>query len=211
MTKISKPQNLNTRAIASHIVGWFEHQHFELKISHENNNFYISARKTNAIRVALSANHAIIVGIQCEGNGTTIEVKQGSWETKIISNAVWLALTVGTNLLIAGWSLILQKDLENYIETTIFSDPIVLDPNAPVPFHQPSKSTTTNFMPERPLSNALESTASAVSKIGRDIANTTKKIIAKIVEKPKSNFCVKCGKKRQKDAKFCSNCGETFE
>jgi hypothetical protein len=219
MTKISSPLYLNSKAIASQILAWLEQQHFEVKLSKLEDDYYITARKTNALRVVLIADHALIVGIRrgssgssgsSETTGTIIEVKQGPWETKIISNAVWLALTGGTNLLIAGWSFILQKHLENYIESKILTAAEVLDPNYPIPDPHPSMHPTSH-LPAKPLTNALESTVSAISKIGKDISRSASKLMSQIKDKPKPLHCTRCGEIRQKDAKFCSNCGENFK
>ncbi len=210
MTIIQSPQLLNIKALASKILAWFEKQHFEVKITHLQNDYFITARKTNAIRVAISADHAIIVGIRQVNSGTTIEVKQGSWETKILSNAIWFALTGGTNLFIAGWSLVLQKDLENYIETMIKSAPDVLNPHLSVPEPVPSVLSPASHIPNTPITNAFESTKSAISKVGKDLSKSATKLFNRAKNTPKAKYCANCGEPRESGSKFCTKCGKPF-
>jgi len=48
-----------------------------------------------------------------------VEVRQGSWQTNAISNAAWFVVTGGMNLAISGWSIVIQKDLENHIKKVL--------------------------------------------------------------------------------------------
>ncbi len=76
-----------------------------------------SRRKGSAVRAVLGADRALEVEVRHAGSQTIADVRQGSWKTNIVSNAVWLVATGGMNLAVSGWSVIIQKDLESYIRS----------------------------------------------------------------------------------------------
>ena len=115
MAEIVSYNKLNNRDVAKQIKNWFDQRKFETKAIEENGTYAIKARKSSGLRSFLGADRAIEVGIRTINEETHVEVRQGSWKTNMISNAAWLVVTGGMNLAISGWSLVIQKELENYI------------------------------------------------------------------------------------------------
>lgn len=106
---------LDNREIAKQIKKWFDQKGFETKAIEQDESYAVRARKSGGFRAIVGADRAIEVGIHTLGDETQVDVRQGSWKTNAISNAAWLVVTGGMNLAISGWSIVIQKDLENHI------------------------------------------------------------------------------------------------
>ena len=119
MAIIIHPQEIDNREVARQIKNWFDQKSFETKVIQGNNSYAIKARKKNKLRAVVGADRAIEVAIRTTDGETQVEVRQGSWKTNAISNAAWLVVTGGMNLAISGWSIMIQKDLENYIRKVL--------------------------------------------------------------------------------------------
>lgn len=115
MATIAHLGKLNNREIAKEIKKWFDQKGFETKAIEQNGSYTVKARKGGGLRAIVGADRAIEVGIRTFEDDTQVDVRQGSWKTNAISNAAWFVVTGGMNLAISGWSLVIQKDLENYI------------------------------------------------------------------------------------------------
>lgn len=113
----SKPLDLNE--MARQIQDWFEQRHFENKLLEDNGAYIVKARKSSKWRAVLGADRALNVILGHENGGTKVMVKQGDWTTNIVSNTIWLVATGGTNILISGWSFVLQKQLQSYIQSLL--------------------------------------------------------------------------------------------
>ena len=115
MAEIVSNKKLNNHEVAKQIKSWFDQRNFESKAIEENGTYAVKARKSSGLRSFLGADRAIEVNIKTIKEETHVEVRQGSWKTNVISNAAWLVVTGGMNLAISGWSLVIQKELENFI------------------------------------------------------------------------------------------------
>ena len=116
MMTCSKP--LDPHNIARRVQGWFDDRNFESKMLRDEGAYIVKARKSSKWRAVMGADRAlnVIIGHN-ESGGTQVEVKQGDWTTNIVSNAAWLLVTGGANMAISGWSFVLQKQLQNYIQS----------------------------------------------------------------------------------------------
>jgi hypothetical protein len=119
MALIVHSQEIDNREVARQIKNWFDQKSFETKVIQGNNSYAIKARKKSKLRAVVGADRAIEVAIRTTDGETQVEVRQGSWKTNAISNAAWLVVTGGMNLAISGWSIMIQKDLENYIRKVL--------------------------------------------------------------------------------------------
>ena len=117
MATITHPSRLDTRKAAKAIRDWLDQKGFETKALEAQGAYTIKARKGSAFRAVLGADRALEVEVRHAGCQTIADVRQGSWKTNIVSNAVWLVATGGMNLAVSGWSVVIQKDLESYIRT----------------------------------------------------------------------------------------------
>ena len=117
MATITHPSRLDTRKAAKAIRDWLDQKGFETKALEAQGAYTIKARKGSAVRAVLGADRALEVEVRHAGYQTIADVRQGSWKTNIVSNAVWLVATGGMNLAVSGWSVIIQKDLESYIRS----------------------------------------------------------------------------------------------
>ena len=115
MATITYPKILDTREIAKQVKKWFDQKKFETKAIEQDESYAIKARKKGGLRALVGADRAIEVSVRAVNGETHVEVRQGSWKTNVISNAAWLVVTGGMNLAISGWSVVIQKELENYI------------------------------------------------------------------------------------------------
>ncbi len=119
MSVVTQPGQLDTREIAKKIKGWLDGKGFETKALEAEGAYIVKARKGNILRAAVGADRAIEIDVRHLNGETQVSVRQGSWKTNIISNAAWLLVTGGANLLISGWSLVIQRDLEAFIRETL--------------------------------------------------------------------------------------------
>lgn len=110
---------LDNREIAKQIKNWFDQKGFETKAIEQDGSYTVKARKSSGFRAMVGADRAIEIGIRTSGDETQLDVRQGSWKTNAISNAAWLVVTGGMNLVISGWSIVIQKDLENHIRNIL--------------------------------------------------------------------------------------------
>ena len=118
MATLTASKQLDLCHIAGQVQAWFEQRHFENKLLEDNGMYVVKARKSSKWRAVMGADRAlnVIIGHSDTG-GTQVEVKQGDWTTNIVSNAAWLVVTGGANMAISGWSFVLQKQLQNYIQS----------------------------------------------------------------------------------------------
>jgi len=119
MAAIVHPGKLDNREVAKKIKNWLNQKGFETKAIEQDGTYAIKARKSSSLRAIVGADRAIEVGVRTSGDETRIDVRQGSWKTNAISNAAWLIVTGGMNLAISGWSIVIQKELENYIRKVL--------------------------------------------------------------------------------------------
>lgn len=117
MTAISSTTPADLREVARRIHGWLESKGFEVRGLQAGEGFVIKARKASTLRAIVGADRALEIGVQPRGALVDVEIRQGSWKTNAVSNAVWLVATGGMNLAISGWSLVIQKDLEHYVRS----------------------------------------------------------------------------------------------
>ncbi|MCP4106951.1 MAG: hypothetical protein GY749_15670 [Desulfobacteraceae bacterium] len=117
MSAIECAKPLDLSDIAWRIKQWFDEKKFENKVLEDNGSYIVKARKSSIWRAVMGADRAINIIIEhSENSGTLVNVKQGDWTTNIVSNAVWFVFTGGANLAFSGWSFVLQKQLEKYIQ-----------------------------------------------------------------------------------------------
>jgi hypothetical protein len=115
MATISSPSLLDTREVAKAVKTWFDKREFETRAEQTADVIAVKARKKSTFRAVVAADRAIEVTVRHVGTETQVDVRQGSWKTNIVSNTVWFVATGGAGLLISGWSVVIQKDLENHI------------------------------------------------------------------------------------------------
>src|SRR5262245_29354453 len=115
MATITYPQALDLDPLARSVRRWFKERGFETKRECLADQYVVKARKSSVWRALLAADRAINVSMSVTGDRTEVIVSQGDWTTNLVSNAAWFALTGGTNLLISGWSVVIQKQLEAHI------------------------------------------------------------------------------------------------
>lgn len=115
MATIVHPGKVENREVAKRIKYWLTEKGFETKAIEQDGLYAVKARKSSGLRTIVGADRAIEVAIRTLGDETQVDVRQGSWKTNAISNVAWLVVTGGMNLAISGWSIVIQKDLENYI------------------------------------------------------------------------------------------------
>jgi hypothetical protein len=119
MALITCPLLVDTREVAKRLKEWLEAKGFETKALESSGSYIVKARKASAFRVIVGADRALEVGVRQWNGETQVEVRQGSWKTNIVSNAAWLVVTSGMNLLISGWSVVIQKDLEAFSRSVL--------------------------------------------------------------------------------------------
>jgi hypothetical protein len=115
MALLSSRVPLDTREVAKRIKDWLDKKGFETKAEISGDVYTVKARKASGLRAVVGADRALEVVVQVASGETQVDVRQGSWKTNIISNAAWFVATGGANLLISGWSVVIQKDLENFV------------------------------------------------------------------------------------------------
>jgi len=115
MAVLSCAGQLDNREIAKKIKQWLEKKKFETKAFESGGEYVLKARKKGVLRATVGADRALEIGVRHNENQTEVNVRQGSWKTNAVSNAAWFVVTGSANLLISGWSIVIQKDLENYI------------------------------------------------------------------------------------------------
>jgi hypothetical protein len=119
MTLIASPALIDTRQVAKRIKEWLEGKGFETKALESSGSYTVKARKSGVFRSVVGADRAMEISIRQWNGETQVEVRQGSWKTNIVSNAAWLVATGGMNLLISGWSVVIQKDLEAFVRSVL--------------------------------------------------------------------------------------------
>jgi len=119
MATIVLHKKLDNREVAKQIKNWFDKRNFQTKAIEQDGAYAIKARKSSGLRSFVGADRAIEVSICTLNEETHVEVRQGSWKTNVISNAAWLVVTGGMNLAFSGWSIVIQKELENYIRQVL--------------------------------------------------------------------------------------------
>lgn len=115
MAILKADKQLENKFLARKIKNWFTLKNFETKALFKDDTYLIKAKKSSGLRTFVGADRAIEVLINIQEGKTSVEVRQGSWKKNIVSNAAWLVVTGGMNLAISGWSVVIQKDLENFI------------------------------------------------------------------------------------------------
>jgi hypothetical protein len=117
MATITHPSLVDTRKVAKAIKDWLDLKGFETKALEASGTYTVKARKASVLRAVFGADRALEVEVRQTGDQTIADIRQGSWKTNIISNAVWLVATGGMNLAISGWSVVIQKELESHIRS----------------------------------------------------------------------------------------------
>jgi hypothetical protein len=119
MALIASPALVDTREVARRIKAWLINNGFETKAYESGDSFIVKARKASTLRAIVGADRALEVGVRHWNGETQVDVRQGSWKTNAVSNAAWLVVTGGANLLISGWSLVVQKELETFVRSVL--------------------------------------------------------------------------------------------
>ena len=119
MAIITHPSLVDTRQVAKRIKEWLEAKGFETKALETGSSYVVKARKASKFRAIVGADRALEIGVRQTEGETQVDVRQGSWKTNAISNAAWLVATGGMNLLISGWSVVVQKELETFVRTIL--------------------------------------------------------------------------------------------
>jgi|ERR1700730_2311310 hypothetical protein len=119
MSVITHPGQIDIREVAKTIKAWLDSKGFETKALQTEGAYIIKARKASGLRAIVGADRALKIEVRNLNNETQVGLRQGSWKTNIISNAAWLIVTGGANLLISGWSLVIQKELEAFVRETL--------------------------------------------------------------------------------------------
>jgi hypothetical protein len=117
MSTLTSPNLIDTREVAKRIKKWVDDRGFETKALESNGAYIVKARKASGLRAVIGADRALEISVRHADGATHVDVRQGSWKTNAVSNAVWLVATGGANLLISGWSIVVQKDLEGYVKS----------------------------------------------------------------------------------------------
>jgi phage anti-repressor protein len=112
---IESPVPVDSREVAKQVKAWFDERSFETKAEQSGDVIVVKARKKSTFRAIVAADRAIEVAVRNTEYATHVDVRQGSWKTNIVSNTVWFVATGGAGLLISGWSLVIQRDLESHI------------------------------------------------------------------------------------------------
>jgi hypothetical protein len=119
MALMTCPARVDTREVGTRLKEWVEAKRFEMKALESSGSYIVKARKASTFRSIVGADHALEIGVR-QGNGETqVEVRQGSWKPNIVSHAAWLVVTGGMNLLISGWSVVIQQDLEAFSRSVL--------------------------------------------------------------------------------------------
>ncbi len=119
MALITFPALVDTRQVAKRIKGWLDSKGFETRAFQGGGAYTVKARKSGTFRAVVGADRALEIGVRHHGSETQVDVRQGSWKTNAVSNTAWLVVTGGANLLISGWSVVVQKDLEAFVRTVL--------------------------------------------------------------------------------------------
>ncbi|MEI7822000.1 MAG: hypothetical protein WCK55_13885 [Verrucomicrobiota bacterium] len=119
MASIIHPASVDLRTIATAVKGWLDRKKFETKAFEAAGSYILKARKGGKLRAVLSIDRALEILVTHSDGKTVVDIRQGSWKTNAVSNVAWLAVTGGTNLLLSGWSVVIQKELESYIRSIL--------------------------------------------------------------------------------------------
>lgn len=119
MALITTSALIDTREVAKRIKTWLAEKGFETRVLATGSTYAVKARKSSAFRAVVGADRALEVGIRHWGGETQVEVRQGSWKTNAWSNTAWLVVTGGANLGISAWSVLVQRDLESFVRSTL--------------------------------------------------------------------------------------------
>lgn len=117
MSLITCNSLVDHREVARRIKTWLEAKSFETMALESNGSYVVKARKKGVFRSVVGADRALEVVVQQSDGQTQVDIRQGSWKTNVISNAAWFLVTGGANLLISGWSIVVQKDLEAFVRS----------------------------------------------------------------------------------------------
>jgi hypothetical protein len=119
MALITYPAEVDIKEVSRRIQQWFHHKNFETRALKVDDSYIIKARKKSAFRAIVAADRALEVAARNFNGEAQVDVKQGSWKTNAISNAVWFVATGGMMLLVSGWSIVAQKELESRIRAIL--------------------------------------------------------------------------------------------
>ena len=117
MSLITCNSLVDHREVAKRIKTWLEAKSFETTALESNGSYVVKARKKGVFRSVIGADRALEVGVRQFDGLTQVDIRQGSWKTNVISNAAWILVTGGANLLISGWSIVIQKELEAFVRS----------------------------------------------------------------------------------------------
>ncbi|MFZ4667509.1 MAG: SHOCT domain-containing protein [Prochlorotrichaceae cyanobacterium] len=110
------------------IINWFKNKQYEIESKTIDKQYFIQAKKTNAIRTLLGANLAFQVNLYLAQDSNIereliIETSIGKWVTNI-AGAGFTSLFMGgipifTGIANAGWAFLLEAELILYLENTL--------------------------------------------------------------------------------------------
>ena len=119
MALITYPAEVDIKEVSRRIDQWFHHKNFETRALKVDDSFIIKAKKKSTFRSIVAADRALEVAVRNSNGEAQVDVKQGSWKTNAISNAAWFVVTGGAMLLVSGWSVVAQKELESHIRSIL--------------------------------------------------------------------------------------------
>jgi len=129
MTTISRPVHIDRDVLAEAVRTWFADRNFVTAVDRSvEGRVTVRGNKSGAARTALAADRALVVSIAnlSSPTRTVVEVRQGDWSKNIAANVGWFVFTGGSNVLVSGWSLKIQKDLERYIRQVVAELPALV-------------------------------------------------------------------------------------
>lgn len=163
----------------------------------------IQARKTDIMRTLVGSRKAIHVIIRGNPNKFKITMDVGDWGKNIAAAAVLTVLTGGIGLIGAGLTAEFQHKLWSRIQEAVDS----LTSTYAKPAVQAARSNQVSQ-----TSSTLQSSSLPVSPVQLDSSATTPQSSSLAASLGQSDsilekFCMQCGSKLPKMARYCSTCG----
>ena len=119
MALITYPAEVDIKEVTQRIKRWFNFKNFESRVLNVDDTYIIKARKKSTFRAIVAADRALEVAVRNFNGEAQVNVRQGSWKTNAISNVAWFVVSGGAMLLVSGWSIVVQKELESHIRSIL--------------------------------------------------------------------------------------------
>jgi hypothetical protein len=180
---------VDARAVAKAIQDWLDSRRFETKALQAGASYFVKARKSSVLRAIAGADRALEIEVGHADGKTIVDVRQGSWQTNVVSNLAWVLVTGGMNLAFSGWSIVIQRELESHIRSVLAElggvHEVDLKTGAPVP-------------PKLAGSLRPDPLTKTITEIGGSLVGTCPPVAATAP-----------GEQRPEDISFhCHNCGQ---